>query len=119
MMTDYRVTAQDILACAIEIIDQFGWERGAYPEHGPQPRCIRAAIRDAAEQLGCNDAPGSASAVYGAHRRVSEAIYGKPTVGGIMDWEYHTRTTTDKVREILHKAMDLPDKPTRGPKRVV
>jgi hypothetical protein len=107
MMTEYRVTAQDVIDCATEIVEQHGWARSSWPQHGPAPRCIRAALSDAWKHLSGNDPRAESSSLSGAIRRVSEAIYGPRCIGGILEWEYHKSTDKAAVLEMLRKASDL------------
>jgi hypothetical protein len=115
-MTTYRVTAQDVCDCAREIIENHGWQRSAWPQHGPAPRCIRAALSDAWKHLSGNDPRAKGTALSVALRLVSQAIYGKAeAVGGIMEWEYRKATDQAAVVEVLRKAASLPtdlDAPT-------
>jgi hypothetical protein len=97
------VAVDDILCEAKRIITEYGWERQAWPEYGPMPRCIRAAIGAAATQY---DAVGS-DVHTGALRRVSEAIYKRGAVGGITDWEHYKRTNKDSVVAMLQKAIEI------------
>lgn len=98
------VTVTEIIAGAIRLIEDFGWERQAWPEHGPMPRCIRAALWDSSKQLHCNMRSIHLSAV----RRVSEAIYDKRgTIGGITDWEFKRRVDQATVLAVLHKAIEM------------
>lgn len=98
------MTADDILCRAKRIIIDWGWQRGAWPSHGPLPRCIRAALWSAAEE----DGSVARRAHTDATRRVAEAIYDKRgVVGGIMDWEYRKRTNQEAVVAMLQKAIEM------------
>jgi hypothetical protein len=97
-------TADDVLVCAKRIITQYGWERMAWPMHGPLPRCIRCAIGCAAQDL---ELPARSTAHSDALRRVSEAIYGRGSVGGILDWEHRKATNRDSVIALLQKAIEM------------
>lgn len=98
------VTADDVLVYARRLISDFGWRRMAWPQHGPMPRCIRAAISCAAQDL---DLPRASRPQTDALRRVSEAIYGRGSVGGILDWEHHKHTNKDAVIALLQKAIEM------------
>lgn len=99
------VTTEDILCTAKELIAKWGWRRGAWPAHGPLPRCIRAALWTAAEIEG---GVVGGRAHTDASRRISEAIYDKRgNVGGIMDWEYRKRTNQESVVAMLQKAIEM------------
>jgi hypothetical protein len=108
MMTTYRVSAQDILSCAVEIIEEHGWARGEYRNEYRKwtlgRRCIRAALRDAWMYLCDNDPRADATALTEAINRVSGAIYKPGTIGGIMDWEYRLSTDTAAVLDVLRRA---------------
>src|SRR5436305_12797173 len=106
-MNLYRVTAEDIITCAAEIIDKHGWARSAWPKHGPAPRCIRAALEDAWKHLHDNDPRADSKSLTEAIRRVSEAIYGPGCIGGIVEWEYKKRTDRAQVLQMLAGAADL------------
>lgn len=96
-------TVDDILCDAKGIINSFGWQRLAWPQHGPMPRCIRAALWAAAENF---HAVGTSAHTY-ALRRVSEAIYRRGAVGGINDWEHRKSTNKDVVIAVLQKAIEM------------
>lgn len=96
-------TADDILCGAKEYIVKFGWERNAWPEHGPGPRCIRAALHAAAIKLDCEGHEVHGAAI----RRVSGAIYGRGQVGGINDWEHKKAVNKDSVIAMLQKAIEM------------
>src|SRR5436305_13204234 len=91
-MNLYRVTAEDIITCAAEIIDKRGWARSAWPKHGPAPRCIRAALEDAWKHLHYTDPRADSKSLTEAIRRVSEAIYGPGCIGRIGECEDRKRT---------------------------
>lgn len=97
------VTTDDILCRAKQLIAQWGWQRSAWPKHGPLPRCVRASIWAAAEAHECVGSRPHTDAL----RRVSEAIYGRGSVGGIGDWEYRKRTDQDAVIAVLQKAIEM------------
>lgn len=97
-------TADDVLVYAKRVISEWGWQRQAWPLHGPAPRCIRAAIGHAALEL---ELPARSTAHTDALRRVSEAIYGRGSVGGILDWEHRKRTDKDAVIALLQKAIEM------------
>lgn len=96
-------TADDVLVIAKRIITEFGWERMAHPVYGPAPRCIRSAITCAAIDL---QLPARSTQVQDALFRVSEAIYGPGTVGGINDWEHKKKVNRDVVIALLQKAIE-------------
>lgn len=97
-------TVDDILCEAKKLIVNFGWERQAWPQYGPMPRCIRAAISDAATQFKCQGTSTHTDAL----RRVSEAIYNKRgAVGGITDWEHYKRVNKDSVVAMLQRAIEM------------
>ena len=98
-------TTDDVLVTAKRIIAEWGWQRLAWPVHGPLPRCIRCAIGCAAIEL---ELPARSTAHTDALRRVSEAIYNRRgSVGGIMDWEHRKRTDKDAVIALLQKAIEM------------
>jgi hypothetical protein len=105
MKTTYHgVTADDILVYAKRIITEFGWQRMAWPAHGPCPRSIRAALAAATEDLML---PHTSDVHSEAIRRVSEAIYGRGSVGGINDWEHRKDTNKDAVIAMLQRAIEM------------
>lgn len=109
----YRdVTVDDILCEARRIITEYGWQRLAWPEYGPMPRCIRSAIDAGAIQFEARGCPVHTDAL----RRVSEAIYRRGAVGGITEWEHKKATNRDVVIALLQKAIEMgPSKrETRG-----
>lgn len=97
------VTADDVLVYAKRLINDFGWQRLAWSVHGPAPRCIRSAISGAAQDLEAMSTVAHTDAL----RRVSEAIYGRGSVGGIMEFEFRKRTTTEAVVALLQKAIEM------------
>lgn len=97
------VTADDILCGAKEIIVNHGWARNAYPQHGPAPRSIRSALQCAARVLDAEKSQAHTDAIH----RVSEALYGRGVVGGILDYEHYKRTTRDSVVSLLQKAIEM------------
>jgi hypothetical protein len=97
-------TADDVLVYAKRIIVDFGWQRMAWPQYGPAPRCIRSAIGCAAQDL---ELPRRSTALADALRRVSEALYGRGSVGGILDYEHRKSTNRDTVIALLQKAIEM------------
>lgn len=96
-------TADDVLVYAKRILAEWGWQRMAWPRHGPMPRCIRCALYCAAEDLDALNTRAHTDAA----RRVSEAIYGRGSVGGIMDYEHRKATNRDTVIALLQKAIEI------------
>jgi hypothetical protein len=96
-------TTDDVLVTAKRIITDYGWQRLAWPSHGPRPRCIRCAISCAAQEL---ELPIKSKEVLLALHRVSAAIYGQGCIGGILEWEHRKRTDRDSVIALLQKAIE-------------
>jgi hypothetical protein len=101
--TPEGVTADDVLVYAKRVIADFGWQRGAYPEHGPRPHCVRSALYCAAADLEAVASAAHADAI----RRVSEALHGRGSIGGINDYEYRKSTNKDTVIALLQKAIEM------------
>lgn len=96
-------TADDVLVYARRLLADFGWQRLAWPRYGPQPRCIRCAITCGADVLDATATVAHTDAL----RRVSEAIYGRGQVGGIMEWEFRKGTTAEAAVALLEKAIEM------------
>src|SRR5436305_5498528 len=97
-------TTDDVLVTAKRIIAEWGWQRLAWPVHGPLPRCIRCAIACAGAEL---EMPTKSREMLFALHRVSAAIYGRGCIGGILDWEHRKRTDRDAVIAMLQKAIEM------------